>query len=83
MFRKLFYGVGGSCCVKNEDSKTLERNEINHRKRRKMVFGRMPSGAKTYKTVRMFHALAGKNNRQLKGKSRRSPNPKCTVHKGH
>ena len=34
VFRKLFYGVGGSSVSKNEDAKSLQCDEINHRKRR-------------------------------------------------
>ena len=34
VFRKLFYGVGGSYVSKNKAVKSLPRDEINHRKRR-------------------------------------------------
>ena len=61
VFRKLFYGVGGSSVSKNEEAKLLRCDEINHRKKKKkglreecLVELRNP------KTISMFHALAGK-----------------------
>ena len=83
VFRKLFYGVGGLVARRMKTQRLLSVMKSITEKEEKWSLEECLVELKPTKPSECFMHLQEKNNRQLKGKSRRSPNPKCRVHKGH